>query len=97
MQWLAISKVEGYDYVDIKDSTQPNGRDRVLVPEKNSVVWARFYDIETNKPFFSGRDSIKKWAVADIEYERRNGYAWYGTWPQKLLDKYPEWLKKKAA
>lgn len=97
VQWLERSKIEGYEYVDIKDSTQPNGRDRVLRPNKNSVVWARFYDIETNKPMFAGRNGIKKWSVTEIENERRTGYGWYGTWPKKLLEKeYPQWLKKNS-
>lgn len=97
VQWFQQSKIDGYNYIDIKDATQPNGRDRILAPEKNSVVWARFYDIETNKPFFSGRNGIKKWSVTEIENERRTGYAWYGTWPKKLLEKeYPEWLKKNS-
>jgi pectinesterase len=97
VQWFQQSKIDGYNYIDIKDATQPNGRDRILAPEKNSVVWARFYDIETNKPFFSGRNGIKKWSVTEIENERRTGYAWYGTWPKKILEKeYPEWLKKNS-
>ena len=97
VQWFQQSKIGGYNFIDKIDASLPKGRDRVLVPETNSVIWARFYDIDTNKPFFTGRDSIKKWAVTDIEYERRNGYAWYGTWPKKLLEKeYPEWLKKNA-
>ena len=95
IQWFEKSRIEGYKYVDIEDATQPKGRDRVVVPDKNSVIWARFYDIETNKPFFSGRNSEKKWSVTEIENERRTGYAWYGVWPKKLLEKeYPEWLKK---
>lgn len=97
VQWLQASKIDGLNYIDINDPKQPKGKDRVIVPEKNSVIWARFYDIETNKPFFSGRNSIKKWSVAEIEIERRTGYAWYGTWPKKLLEKeYPEWLKKNS-
>jgi pectinesterase len=97
VQWLERSKITGYDYVDIKDSTQPNGRDRVLLPDNNGVVWARFYDIETNRPMFAGRDGVKKWSVTEIENERRTGYGWYGTWPKKLLDKeYPAWLKKNS-
>ncbi|HEY8690980.1 MAG TPA: pectate lyase [Chitinophagaceae bacterium] len=96
VQWFQRSKIEGCNFVDKIDPSLPKGKDRVLVAEPGSVIWARFYDIETNKPFFSGRDSNKKWAVADIEYERRNGYAWYGTWPQKLLEKYTEWQKKNA-
>jgi pectinesterase len=97
VQWLQAVKIEGYNYIDIKDSIQPNGRDRVVVPDKNSVIWARFYDIETNKPMFAGRNGIKKWSVTEIENERRTGYAWYGTWPKKLLEKeYPQWLKKNS-
>ncbi len=93
--WFQRSRIDGYKYIDIRDSTQPNGRDRVIVQDKNSTIWARFYDIDSNKPFFSGRDGIKKWSVAEIENERRTGYAWYGTWPRQLLDKdYPEWKKK---
>jgi PelA/Pel-15E family pectate lyase len=98
VQWFQRSRIDGYRYVDIQDPKQPNGKDRVIVPDKNSTVWARFYDIQTNKPFFSGRDGVKKWSVAEIEYERRNGYAWYGTWPAVLLEKeYPAWQKKNAS
>ena len=40
------------------------------------------------------RDGIKKHEFADIGYERRNGYRWYGTWPQALLEiDYPKWKK----
>lgn len=95
VQWLQSAKINGYKYEDIVDKKQPNGKDRVILPDNNSVIWARFYDIETGKPFFSGRDSQKKWSVAEIENERRTGYAWYGTWPASLLQKdYPKWKAK---
>ena len=33
--------------------------------------------------------------IKEIESERRNGYAWYGTWPKNLLEKeFPQWTKK---
>lgn len=95
VQWFESSRIKGYKYIDIEDKTQPKGKDRVLVKDDASVVWARFYDIETNKPFFSGRDGVKKWNLPEIEVERRTGYGWYGTWPQRLLEKeYPAWKKK---
>ena len=53
--------------------------------------------IGTNKPIFADRDGVPKPALAEIGYERRNGYAWYGTWPQKLLEvEYPAWKKKRG-
>ncbi len=95
VDWFQNSKIEGYRVVTIVDKSQPNGIDRVLKSDSSSVLWARFYDIETNKPFFSGRDGIKKWSLAEIENERRTGYAWYGTWPKNLIEKeYAEWKKK---
>ena len=54
--------------------------------------WARFYEIGTNRPIFAGRDGVVRYTVADIEKERQDGYAWYGTWPRELLEKaYPAW------
>jgi len=33
--------------------------------------------------------------MAEIEYERRNGYRWYVDRPASLLDTdYPEWLRR---
>lgn len=93
--WFKAVKIEGYACKDVPDASKPKGTDRVLLKEPGSIIWARFYEIGTNRPFFSGRDSIKKYNLADIEYERRTGYAWYGTWPAVLLNKdYPEWMKK---
>lgn len=95
VNWLSKVKIEGYAVVDIVDASQPKGKDRVIKNDPASVVWARFYDIGTNRPFFSGRDGIKKNTLAEIEVERRTGYAWYGTWAKKLLDsEYPNWSIK---
>lgn len=95
VQWLNNVKIEGYTVKVVDDATQPKGKDRVLVAEKGSVIWARFYDLETGKPFFCGRDGIKQESLAAIEYERRNGYAWYGLWPAKLINEdYPAWKAK---
>lgn len=97
VEWLDLVKIPGYKYVDVEDSNQPNGKDRVLVKQEGSIVWARFYDIDSNEPIFSGRDSVPKKTVAEIEHERRVGYAWYGQWAQKLLsEKYPDWKKKNS-
>ena len=60
--------------------------------------WARFYELGTNRPIFLGRDSIVRYAYNEIEYERRNGYAYYGTWPATLLDsELPRWREKRRS
>ncbi len=93
--WFEGAKIVGIKTQDIVDATQPKGRDRIVVEAPNATVWARFYDLVTNKPFFTGRDSVPRASLAEIENERRVGYAYYGTWPAGLLSTdYPNWLKK---
>lgn len=92
IQWFKTNKIEGYSYNVIK---KDNKSVRTLAEDKNSVIWARFYDLETNKPIFGDRDGSIKYNYNDVSEERRNGYSWYVDSPQKLIDKdYPTWLVK---
>lgn len=54
-------------------------------------LWARFYEIGTNKPVFCGRDGIIRYDLAEIEPERRRGYKWYNHNGTKVFDRYEEW------
>ena len=57
--------------------------------------WARFYEIGTNRPIFSGRDGRIRYDLSEIEQERRDNYAWHGTWGKNLLEKeYPRWKRE---
>lgn len=60
--------------------------DLVVVREIGAPpVWARHYEIDTDRPIFAGRDGVKRYTLSDIERERRTGTAWYGGWPQAVL------------
>lgn len=92
--WMDKVKIEGKKVVSVSDYSREFGADKFLVDDPTSVMWARFYEIGTNKPIFSGRDSVKKYNMADISYERRNKYSWYNSEPQKLIEiRYQAWLK----
>jgi len=99
--WLEKSKITGITIKHIKlDDREINDNykrfDKIVVEDKNAhPVWARYYEIETNIPFFCNRDGIKVYSLAEVQQERRIGYAWYGDWPKDLLEKkYPKWIKK---
>jgi PelA/Pel-15E family pectate lyase len=56
-------------------------------------LWARFYEIGTDKPIFGDRDRTIHYAVEEISAERRNGYAWYGDWPAGALQANQGWRR----
>ena len=64
-------------------------------PEPRAVVeQVLHYQLETDRPFFCGRDGVVKYKLAEIEKERRVGYAWYVETPRRLLEQYPAWRAK---
>ena len=81
------------------DPALPRGYDVVVVADRDAPpLWARFYEIGTNRPIFSGRDGVIRAELREIEHERRVGYAWLGTWPESLLEKdYPAWRSRFTA
>jgi PelA/Pel-15E family pectate lyase len=91
--WFNASRITGIRLEHRAEPGTPKGWDTVVVADPSAPpVWARFYEIGSNRPIFSGRDSVKKYSLAEIEYERRNGYRWYVDRPAKLLSEdYPRW------
>jgi PelA/Pel-15E family pectate lyase len=90
--WFNKVQILGLRVESIVDTTQASGKDTVATPDPTAPpVWARFYEIGTDRPFFCGRDGVKKYTLAEIENERRVGYAWYGDWPAARLRTYASW------
>ncbi len=96
--WLDSVKITGIKVIEKPDPSLPEGFDRVVIQDPTAPpTWARFYEIGANKPFFSGRDGIKKYNLAEIEHERRVNYQWYTNTPALLLARhYSEWQVKWA-
>jgi len=94
--WFNESKLTGIKWIERTDAAKPKGYDRVVIKDLNAgPLWARFYEIDTNRPIFVGRDSVVRYNVAEIEEERRNGYRWYVSDPAQLINvDYPAWRKR---
>jgi PelA/Pel-15E family pectate lyase len=72
--------------------------DRVVVADPGAPpIWARFYELGTGLPLFCNRDGKPVYSLAEVERERRTGYAWYTDAPQNVLRKFPRWLKKQKS
>src|SRR5690606_15205682 len=87
VSWLDRVRLEGLAVRTIRDATLPRGFDRVVVADSAAgPLWARFYEIGTDRPMFVGRDGVVRERLADIEHERRVGYSYLGSWPRELLE-----------
>ena len=98
VRWFNEAKLVGIREIHREAKGTPKGFDKVIVKDsKAPPIWARFYRIGTNEPIFCSRNGIPRKTLAEISYERRNGYSWLGYYPQSLLSKdYPAWQKRWA-
>lgn len=97
--WFRAAEIKGIRVERREDKQSPGGHDLVVVADPSAPpLWARFYEIGTNRPIFCDRDGVPKRTLAEIGHERRNGYAWLGNWPRSLLERdYPAWKEKRLA
>ena len=98
IDWFQKVKLKDMAVQEITDPQTHKVLDRKLVAQPGATVWARFYELNTDRPIFVGRDSQVHYQLADIEIERRAGYLYAGTWPEKLLAKdFLAWQKRLSA
>ncbi len=90
VNWFDDVRIVGYKVEGFVNTDGLNDR-RVVADVNAPDMWARFYTLEDNTPFFCDRDGIKKYSLAEIGYERRNGYSWYGNKGFAVFSAYNTW------
>ncbi|UEG49033.1 pectate lyase [Ferruginibacter lapsinanis] len=102
VRWFNDSKIL---YTRVKTITAPtivykvrkSSTDKIVVTDSAAPpIWARYYELKTERPLFCNRDGKVVYTLAEVERERRDGYGWYVYDPKLVLNKYPEWQKKYA-
>jgi PelA/Pel-15E family pectate lyase len=86
--WFDAAKLAGIRIIEV------DGDRRLVADPAAPPMWARFYDLETGRPFFCDRDGIKKSAFAELGKERRNGYAWFGRWGEAVARDHARWHRR---
>ena len=90
VEWFESVKIEGYRYKRSKT-------ERALTDDPQATpLWARFYEIKSNRPIFSDRDGVVKYDIQKIGGERRGGYTWYGNWGEKVANGFAKWPHREA-
>ena len=86
--WYESSQVKGIR-VRLEDDLLKAVEDPAAPP-----LWARFYDIQTNRPLFSDRDGVAKYDYNQLGQERGTGYKWLGDWGDEVFQAYAEWTDR---
>ena len=95
IDWYERSKIIGKALIRNPDPDLPRGYDRIIVDDLDAPpLWGRFYQIETNRPIFVGRDGVIKYSLAEIEHERRVGYSYARSYGTGILNEFPAWKTK---
>ena len=79
--WFHQNAIRGFAY---------EGRELKPTPGAGPL-WARFYEIGTNRPIFSNRDGVVRYRWEELGEERRRGYAWYTDEPARVLRTFEAW------
>ena len=91
-EWFKKVTIHGFAYRNVPSS----GRS-LVADEKAEPLWARYYEIGSDRPLFGDRDKSIHDDVSEISAERRNGYQWFNTGATRMLERYAEWAKTQPA
>jgi len=89
--WLREHAI--YNEAVIGGRNTPDGR-HVIEKQGAGPIWARFYSLQNERPIFGDRDKTIHDDMNEISLERRNGYAWFNSEPEKAIQKYQDWAFK---
>ena len=94
--WYDRNRIKGQKLVSFVNSDGLTDKHIIFDPTAPDM-WGRFYTLEDNRPFFCDRDGIMKFSIAEIGYERRNGYSWYNSSGFDVINNYEKWLPVKGS
>ena len=78
VDWLRKTQIHGYSYSFTGGLIERPGA---------GPIWARLYEIGTDRPIFSNRDGVKLYDWNQLT-DRRQGYGWFGDEGIGVLRKY---------
>lgn len=94
MEWFDNNRIKDFR---LERYINTDGKpDLKMVKSSNGPdIWGRFCDLDTNRAFVCDRDGIVKYDISEIGYERRTGYGWYTSEPERLFKRYKSWKEKR--
>jgi PelA/Pel-15E family pectate lyase len=90
--WFEKTKIMDKEFI----SSGSDGKKLSDAPG-SGPIWARYYEIGTDRPIFGDRDKTIHDDVNEISLERRKGYGWFRDTPKRVLEHYPKWAQAHPA
>jgi PelA/Pel-15E family pectate lyase len=93
--WFVKVEIFGFRFGSgnfMADRQSPGGR-KLEAVEGAGPIWARYYQVGTDKPIFGDRDKTIHDDVNELSLERRNGYSWYNIEGVAVLNEYKTWAQ----
>lgn len=67
-------------------------RRRVKVADPSAKgLWARFYELQTNRPIFLNRDGVVRYRFEEVDLDRNMGYAYWSDRGLRVLTMFQDW------
>ena len=86
--WFEKTKIEGKAF----KSSDSDGRKLSAAPG-SGPIWARYYEIGTDRPIFGDQDKTIHDDVNEISRERRKDYGWFNDTAKRVAQHYAKWAK----
>jgi PelA/Pel-15E family pectate lyase len=78
--WYDATTLDGFVYEGYEVTPKPGA----------GPIWARLYEIGTNRPIFANRDGVLLYDFDKLT-DRRRGYGWFTMAPAAMLRRYDRW------
>ena len=84
--WFSKTEIKGKSFQVVGKESR-----KLIDAPEHAAMWARYYEVGTDKPVFGDRDKSIHDDVNEISRERRKGYGWFKDTPKRVLEHYPKW------
>jgi PelA/Pel-15E family pectate lyase len=86
--WFEKTKIVGKSFQVVGTESR-----KLVASPGSGPIWARYYEVGTDKPIFGDRDQTIHDDVNELSRERRKGYGWFKDTAKRVFQHYAKWAK----